>query len=210
MLASYTFNSSYQPPKEQALSLPGLRLLEGGKFQPGDFAPIVVKQDQSVRLKFFQWDMFDQHPSQKARPFLPASKALGHSEYSSDIRQHRCLIPVDAYYVSSGKGLAYKVSCPDTGMFCFAGIFREWKDEHDTTKYSFAILSTQACAEVSPFGLLMPLILRRQDERIWLNTHAKLQYISRLLYQPCSLSLAVHPVYNLLEASETHPKQIAA
>ena len=210
MLASYTFNSSYHPPKDETLSLPGLRLLEGGKFQPGDFAPIVVKQDQSIRLKFFQWDTFDQHSSKENRPFLPASHVLGHSEYSPLIHQHRCLIPVDAYYVASGKGLAYKVSSTDSGMFCFAGIYREWRDENDTMKYSFAILSTQACAELSPFGLLMPMILRRQDERIWLNTHAKHQYISRLLYQPCSLSLAVHPVYNLLEASETHPKQIAA
>ncbi|MEM6629387.1 MAG: SOS response-associated peptidase family protein [Bacteroidota bacterium] len=210
MLASYTFNSSYHPPKEQTISLPGLRLLEGGNFQPGDYAPIVMKQDQSIRLKFFQWNGFDPNATEDIKPYLSASHVLSSSEYSSLIRQHRCLIPVDAYYVTSGKGLSYKVSSPETGMFCFAGIYREWKDETGTMKYSFAILSTQACADVSPFGLLMPLILRRQEERIWLNTHAKLQYISRMLYQPCSLSLAVHPVYKLLEASETYPKQIAA
>ena len=209
MLASYTFNSTYQPPVEQTHSLPRLRLLEGGKFQPGDFAPVVIKQEQSVRLKFFQWNDFEEK-APESKPYILASQAFSKNEYYPLIRQQRCLIPVDAYYVSSGKGLAYKVSCPELGMFCFAGVYREWKDEEKVLRQSFSIFSTQSCSSLSSFGLLMPLILRRQDERIWLNTHAKLQYISQLLFQPCSLPLAVHPVYNLMETSEAHPKQIAA
>ena len=210
MLASYAFNSTYQPPVDTSSPLPRLRLLEGGKFQPGDFAPVVIKRDQSVRLKFFQWDTVQPDSTDEAKPYLPASQVFSSSEYYPLIRQQRCLIPVDAYYVSSKKELLYKVSCPEQGMFCFAGVYNEWRDEENTLQHNFAILSTQACSSVSSFGLLMPLILRRQDERIWLNTHAKLQYISKLLFQPCSLPLAVHPVYNLIESSAAYPKQIAA
>lgn len=39
MLASYTFNSQYRPLQEQDRLWPSLRLLEGGKFSPHQFAP---------------------------------------------------------------------------------------------------------------------------------------------------------------------------
>jgi len=211
MLASYTFNSAYRPIQEEHLSLPGLRLLEGGKFQPGDYAPVIIKQGRSLRLKFFQWNLSSPDAPKREISYISASNALDHKDYYQIIREQRCLVPVDAYYVKSREGQQHKIQLTSEETFCFAGVYRQWKSTEGMVSHTFALLSSQAAPALSQFSLLMPLILRKQDERIWLNAHAHLSYISRLLYQPAIPSLTIAPVYQLMEASDsTYTNPIAA
>jgi len=211
MLVSYTFNSSYYPPQGMSSQIPGLRLLEGGKFSPGDYAPVIIKQEGTPRLKYFQWNWIDSHGSRKRMHCIPSSRVLDHAAYYQAIRQQRCLIPSDGYYVSLPEGGLYKVIIKDSENFCFAGMYSTHCDENGKLQQNFSLLTTQATPALSAFSLLMPMILRKQDERLWLNPHTSIAFISKLLYAPSIHSIEIYPVEELLESTmNPFPKQLAA
>lgn len=212
MLVSYTFNTAYHPFQDTDHQRPGIRLLEGGKFAPGEYAPVIVKENGSPRLKFYQFGWGQKSASSRTSlHYLPSTQVFDHVDYYMSIRQQRCLIPADGYYVMLSNGTCYKVTMNDGETFCFAGIHRSWYHEDGTLQHSFAVLSTQATPLLSQFSLLMPLILRKQDERKWLHPHTHLKHISNLLYRPSDLPLNIYQVKELLETTvNTLPKQFAA
>ncbi len=212
MLASYTFNTAYHPQQETDTYHPGVRLLEGGKFSPGEYAPVIIREEGAPRLKFFQWSWGSSDKrSYNLSHCIPSSHVFDHVDYYRSIRQQRCLIPADGYYVRLTNGQCYKVAMDNHETFCFAGIHRSWQRDDGTLQHSFALLSTQANPTLSQFSLLMPLILRKKDERMWLHPHSQLKHISKLLYEPVFHPLTVYRVKELLDTTlKTLPKQLAA
>jgi len=221
MLASYTFNTNYQPSPAQDQQLPSLRLLEGGKFTPGQFSPVLVREYNQVRLKYFQWGLVPAWTKgsnkEKARRFVASEHLLRQAGFQIALRRQRCLIPADGYYLSA-KQLSskkthdtktfdnrtydkqnWKVNSDGGGTFCFAGVYDTWKNSDGTLLQSFAILTTESDAEMRQFGLQMPLILPKKLEGLWLNPYAQMQKIYDVLNQPYPVNLQAYPVQELKE-----------
>ncbi|MEM6804891.1 MAG: SOS response-associated peptidase family protein [Bacteroidota bacterium] len=206
MLASYTFNSHYTPNANQHQSLPSLRLLEGGKFTPGQFSPVLVKEYNQIRLKYFQWGMVPAwtkgSKKEKARRFVASEQLLRQPGFQLTLRRQRCLIPADGYYLSQGKTYNkqnWKIHADGGDTFCFAGVYDTWRNADGSLLQSFAILTTEADADMRQFGLQMPLILPKKHEALWLNPHANMQKIYDVLKQPYPVSLQIYPIQELKE-----------
>ena len=206
MLAAYTFNSHYRPHDSQHACMPSLRLLEGGKFYPKQFSPILLKEYNEVRLRFFQWGLIPawskHHKSGKVRQFISINQLLQHPGYQNALQRHRCLIPADGYYIEqvTPRGIqTHKVTGKQAETFCFAGIYDSWKKADGSILYTFSIITTQAPEPLQSFGMQMPMILPRNFEQAWLNPKTHPGKIEMMMKLPVVQPLNVHPVHELKE-----------
>jgi putative SOS response-associated peptidase YedK len=205
MLATYTFNSDYRPQAPAASCRPSLRLLEGGKFAPEAFAPVVVQEDEQSRLRFFRWGLVpswtqDLKQRKRQRLFAPAHQVFQHPLYSQLVRQQRCLIPADGFYLEQTDGnrrRIFKATLPQGETFCFAGLYDCWQQPDGSLLYSFTLLTTGASESFEPFGLQMPLIFPANVEATWLNPHTPEATLRRLLSLKAPKNLQLFPVEEL-------------
>ena len=218
MLATYTFNSHYNPVNTLGNQLPSLRLLEGGKFNPAQYSPILVHEYGQIRLKFFRWGMVPgwskDDGKQNQRLFAAAEHLFDHVAYRVPVRRKRCLIPADGFYVESGNVInkqTYKLSQPDNTTFCFAGIYDTWKKRDGSILHSFAMVTTPANESLNRFGLQMPFILPKNLENAWLNDHTSLRTNTKILSQSLNPNLKMSQVQELKGTQEFNGlEQVAA
>ena len=93
--------------------------------------------------------------------------------FRKPIRYHRCLIPATGFYEwkkeQSGK-TPYYIRRKDGELFAFAGIFDLWRDQPGKETKTFAIITTAPNELLAQVHNRMPLILRPEQESLWLTT----------------------------------------
>ena len=217
MLATYTFNSQYHPTNLNEVRLPALRLLEGGKFHANQFAPVLIKEYEQLRLKFFRWGLIPawSKPSRpsKGRPYAATDHVFDQPIYQLPLQRQRCLVPADGYYVESDSIAGkqnFKLARRDEATFCFAGIYDSSRQKDGSTLHTFSIITTPSSGDMARFGLQMPLVLPKKFEALWLNPNANLRRISELLYISANHELNIHPVRELQLHEMERFEQVAA
>lgn len=202
MLTAYSFNSYYRPEHEAQLSYPSLRLLEGGKFEPAQYAPVLIKEEGQVRLHFYWWGMPESALKKISyQYYVPANHLNDRPRFAKAVYHNRCLVPADSFYVCANKAEKYKIALGKASTFCFAGIYEHRILDDGSIKSNFALLSVPASASFSKLNLQMPLILSPNDERIWLNPQAPVQAINNILQTHFRPNLQFHRVMELNEAA---------
>jgi putative SOS response-associated peptidase YedK len=166
-------------------------LLEAGLSTPKyyvsgfDFPqmPVLTNEDPD-RFQVFAWGLIPswvKTPTQAAQLRSKtlnarAETALEKPAFRQAIRQRRCLVPADGFYewrTFNGKKYPYYISLKGRAVFSFAGIWAEWVNPAtgEIVK-TYSILTTQAnplLAKVHNTKKRMPVILPREEERIWLR-----------------------------------------
>mgnify|MGYP006267249589 CR=1 FL=1 len=216
MVAAYTFNTQYNPHGMERV--PSMRLLEGGKFSEGQFAPVLVQEYQQVRLKYFRWGLVPAFTKAGRKPqpitFAPAEHLFRQPAYQVPIRRQRCLVPADGFYTTNeqrGHGHQVKLARPEGETFCFAGVYDTWRQPDGTLLDTFAVITVPSNQAVSRFSLQMPLILPSNVEGTWLSSYTDLNKIQKLLSLPIGTGLRMHPVQELRLPEIAQPsEQVAA
>src|SRR5439155_12908991 len=75
----------------------------------------------------------------------------------------------------------YRIALKTEEPFAFAGIWSTGHDAQGIEQPTFAILTTEANTLVSQIHNRMPVILREQDEKDWLNPRLSLDEAQALL-----------------------------
>lgn len=198
MVAAYTFNTSYRPTRPEQHRLPSLRLLEGGRFAPGQFAPVLIEEYQQFRLRFFRWGLtpaWTKAGRQAEKAFISTDVIWDNPASQLPVRRQRCLIPADGFYLDSpARQEALKAGKPNGETFCFAGIYDSWRQKDGSLLHSFAIITTAAPSSVAHLGLQVPLILPRESESDWLLPQTSLNKINQILFASPRQPLSVHPI----------------
>ncbi len=88
------------------------------------------------------------------------------------LENQRCIIPADGFYEwerkKSGKQ-PYRFILKDGGLFAFAGLYQQFKDENGKPFSAFSIITTKANALVEKIHTRMPVILTPEMETLWLE-----------------------------------------
>ncbi|GAB4417982.1 MAG: SOS response-associated peptidase [Bacteroidia bacterium] len=217
MLSTYTFNTTYRPSAIPARHTPSLRLLEGGRFTPGQYAPALVSEYEQTRLKFFSWGLKPAwgQPLRASQSIhlAPARHLFEHPAFRQAAIRQRCLIPADAYYVEEAAALGHrrisKLARRDGETFCLAGIYDTVRQSDGSLAYAFAIVTVPALDKLRPFGLQMPLVLSPAQEAAWLAPDSAHVTIDQLLAHPANHMLHIFPVEELHIHQDTI-EQVAA
>ena len=92
--------------------------------------------------------------------------------YRVPIKKWRCLIPATGFYEWKKVG---KVKTPmhirfkSKELFAFAGIYNPWKSPSGKNVLSCSIITTTPNNVMKPIHNRMPVILRKKDEKTWIN-----------------------------------------
>jgi putative SOS response-associated peptidase YedK len=116
------------------------------------------------------------------------------------------LIPADGFY--EWKKLGKKTKIPhrftlrDEETFAFAGIWEEFETVSGESQHTFLILTTSPNTLVEEVHDRMPVILRRDQEKKWLDTYSSEEELKALLTPYSSeqmSSFTVSPLVNSVQ-----------
>lgn len=92
--------------------------------------------------------------------------------FKTPFLRKRCLIPADGFYewqkTATGKQ-PMRIVRKDEGIFAMAGLYDTWTTPDGSKLHTCTVLTTRPNELMSTIHDRMPVILRREDEAIWLN-----------------------------------------
>jgi putative SOS response-associated peptidase YedK len=119
--------------------------------------------------------------------------------FRKPIRSQRCLVIADAFIEGTTRerlSKPYVVSKRDGSVFAFAGIWDTWVDENTgEVTNSFSIITTVANSLIQKLPHhRSPVILKKEDERKWLDTNLPLKDALNLLKPYPGKNLIANPI----------------
>lgn len=92
--------------------------------------------------------------------------------YRGPFRYRRCLVPATGFYewlaTPEGK-IPYLIRLKSGEVFGMAGLYDTWTDAEDNEVRTCAIITTEANELMAPIHNRMPVIIRPEDEALWLD-----------------------------------------
>jgi putative SOS response-associated peptidase YedK len=100
-----------------------------------------------------------------------------HPTFKGDLAERRCLVLADSFYAwrkEAGKRKTpFRILLKTAEPFAFAGLWEENEDTDGHRIRTFALITTAANALVAQVHPRMPVLLQREDERVWLEQGTK-------------------------------------
>jgi putative SOS response-associated peptidase YedK len=113
--------------------------------------------------------------------------AAGKPAFQKPLQRKRCLIPADGFYewkaTAQGKQ-PMRIVLKSRALFSMAGLFETWISPEGTKINSCTILTTTPNELIAPIHDRMPVILRPEDEQIWLNRSITDSAVLTPLFKP--------------------------
>ena len=156
---------------------------------PSQPAPVVVQNTERT-LDSYRWGLV---PSW-AKDFKAGHKMINarmetvadRPAFRRPLRSQRCLVPADGFFEwrtdpTREARTPMRVELKSHEPFAFAGLWDSWRDAEGRETRSFTILTTAANELVATIHDRMPVILRPEDEDLWLDPSADLAALRRVM-----------------------------
>jgi putative SOS response-associated peptidase YedK len=92
--------------------------------------------------------------------------------YRGPLRYRRCLVPATGFYewlaTPEGK-IPFHIRLKSGEVFGMAGLYDTWTDADGSELQTCAIITTEANELMAPIHNRMPVIIRPEDEALWLD-----------------------------------------
>lgn len=165
----------------------------------------IITQEERSLVQNYKWGLLPEWSRQginsgnlyNARSQGIVSKA----SFRIPIRQKRCLVLADSFYVMNKKEEAYRVYKRDEGILLFAGLY----DQCHTggrVQNTFTIITAPSNRLISRYNDTSPVILNDADAELWLNNSSSLPDLLSLLKPNDSYSLSTYKVSSELKDAD--------
>ncbi|NNF26995.1 MAG: SOS response-associated peptidase [Gemmatimonadetes bacterium] len=166
---------------------------------PGQPCPVVGEDREGRRIGLLEWGLLPAWKDEPKGPFINAraESVATKASFRDAFRRRRCLIPADGFYewkTEDGKKRPYWLHPSDEGLLSFAGIWESWSRPGQEPRHGFAILTTDANAEVSQIHDRMPVIVEAGDRDAWLSRTSEAGALQRLTRPAPAGTLRLRPV----------------
>jgi len=158
---------------------------------PTQMVPAIIGHDGKRRLGELRWGLIPSwakdakigYQTINAKAETVAQKpAFRHS-----FLRKRCLIPADGFYEwqkSDGSKQPYRIVLKDRAAFAMAGLYDTWTDPEGNKLSSCTIITTTPNSLMAGIHDRMPVILRPEDEEIWLDRSCQEETLLKGLLVP--------------------------
>lgn len=144
---------------------------------PTQLAPVIISQKpEAIQLFHFGLVPFWAKDKKSSYSMMNARQetVLENNTYKPlMIHNKRCLVLADGFYewkTEGKKKLPYRFVLLNRKAFAFAGLWSQWKSEDKKEVYeSFTILTTTPNEQVATLHNRMPVILTKEEEKLWLS-----------------------------------------
>jgi putative SOS response-associated peptidase YedK len=145
---------------------------------PGEMVGAIVSGIGGYSLEEFKWGLISSSNRDASNPLINIRiESLGQQRlFKESLEQRRCLIPSDGFYEWRGRKSPFYFQRRDRDLFAFAGIWDERRKPGDSPSgpvRTLTIITTDADDFVRPIHDRMPVIVPREDERLWLDPSIK-------------------------------------
>jgi putative SOS response-associated peptidase YedK len=163
------FHNRFQVPMDEVEVKPRYNIA------PSQMVPVVLRKSPN-HLEQMRWGLIPSWAKEEKSGLKlinarcetvrekPAFKRL--------VAKQRCLVPATGFYewmkTDEGK-VPYYVHRQDNRYMSFAGIYDRWRSPTGETISSFTIITTHANDMMLPLHDRMPVILKEDEEEIWLE-----------------------------------------
>ena len=155
-----------------------LNLKPSYNITPTSDFPVIIMKD-SATLEMMKWGLIPNWAKelnvQNQMINARAETLTVKPSFKNLIKSKRCLIPSNGFYEwkkEDNKKIPFFISFKNMELFSFAGLYDIWKDPLNNREYkSFTIITTKANSLISGIHDRMPVILKLEDEKIWLDNN---------------------------------------
>ncbi len=194
---------------------------------PTQPAPIVRRRGETRRLDLVEWGLvpsWARDPAANRSINARADSLLAKPSFRDSFAERRCLVPADGFYEWKSEGPKLKIPHhlrpAAGGLVAFAGLW-DARREDDSTRLreTFAIVTTDASADLRHLHDRMPVVLPREAWPAWLDPASDPVELQELLrpapegfFAPRAVGPRVNSVANddpSLLAPDTGPRQLS-
>ena len=176
---------------------------------PTQLVPVITS-GSSKGFSFFYWGITPEFGKNKpvAQKLINAKAETVDQKISfkSSFQKRRCIIPADGFYEWKKLGkktkIPYRFTLREAELFSMAGIWEEYETLNGEIQHTFLILTTTPNEIVSEIHDRMPVILTKEQEKVWLDSYSKEEDLKQILSPFSSdlmISYTVSPLVNTVQ-----------
>ncbi|MBS4071893.1 SOS response-associated peptidase [Algoriphagus aquatilis] len=173
---------------------------------PTQLVPVITS-DSPKGFSFFYWGItpdFGQNKPVAQKLINARAESVNEKiSFKGSFQRRRCLIPADGFFEWKKLGkktkIPYRFTLREEEIFSFAGIWEEYETVSGESQHTFLILTTTPNELVEEVHDRMPVILKRDQEKKWLDKYTSEEDLSKMLTTyPAELmqSYTVSPLVN--------------
>lgn len=143
---------------------------------PGQHIPAVIAHQGQRRIGLLRWGLVPNwaHDEQIAYKLINARAETVHEKpsFKASFERKRCLIPADGFYEwkkEQHTKQPMRITKKDRSLFMMAGLYDVWTKPDGSRLATCTIITTKPNSLVAPIHDRMPVIMRPEDEALWLE-----------------------------------------
>lgn len=164
-----------------------LELLPRYNVAPTQTMPVITRNSPN-RVEEMRWGLvpsWAKDASIGSRMINARAETVGEKPaFRRALAARRCLVPASGFYEwqrSPGGKVPHYISLRDDDTFAFAGLYEIWKNDAGDMLRTYTIITTTPNELMEAIHNRMPVILRREDEGLWLDKEADIPALLALL-----------------------------
>jgi putative SOS response-associated peptidase YedK len=182
---------------------PTFDLVHRYNIAPSQPCPIVAADRHGRRIGLLTWGLVPGWRDEPGEGMINAriESVSKKASFSEALGRRRCLVPADGFYEWKREGRAagakktpYWIHPVGGGVISFAGIWERWSRPGEESRHTFAILTTEANADVAPLHDRMPVIVAAEHRGAWLDRGLDIESALALVRDQPLGELTSHPV----------------
>lgn len=145
--------------------------MKNGEISPTDIVPVITLQNKQPTACLFTWGF----PHWKGKGVIINARSetiFEKTMFRQAFANRRCVIPATGFYEwqkgNNKKKDKYLLHLPKTPMLYMAGLYTVYEKE-EIRLPGFVILTTAANSSVQPIHNRMPVIMKKQEQELWLK-----------------------------------------
>lgn len=168
---------------------------------PGSFMPVITSGEKYNQFSLMHWGLIPSW-AKDSKTGLSMFNARADTvtvkpSFKVPFHRRRCLIPATGFYewkTDNRLKIPFYYTLKDQSLFSFAGLWDKWLDPHGSIVDSYTIITTDPNSLIKSIHDRMPVILKSEDEKIWLNnTSSETSLLSLLKPYPDKLMASANP-----------------
>ncbi|MDB5256367.1 MAG: hypothetical protein JWM14_1062 [Chitinophagaceae bacterium] len=179
----------------------------------------VITNQTPNELQFFQWGLIPSWSIDRSTAMnminARAESVYQKIPFKHIVKNQRCLVPSDGFFEWRKEGknkVPYRFNLNNEEAFSYAGLWDSWKNEETgDVVNTFTIITTEANKVVKSVHDRMPVILRKDLEKLWIAedvTESQAESLLKPYDAEQMYSYAVHRAVN--DARNNTPECIQA
>ncbi|SCZ78428.1 SOS response-associated peptidase [Acidaminobacter hydrogenoformans] len=138
---------------------------------PTNEAPVVINAKEEYRAGLMKWGFVFPNMS---RPIINArSETAGvKPAFKEALLKRRCIVPASGFFEWHGEKGArtkFRIERPEKSLVSFAGLYAPFTGTDGTRFFAYVILTRQSSPPVSEIHDREPIILKVEEEDVWLS-----------------------------------------